>query len=123
MIDPEKVRTWMAGRGLETAYDPRYPITSVILKRARLMTEELSETIEAMDNGDLVKIADGLGDLLYVVIGTALVYGIPIAAVFDEVHRSNMSKSGLTSEQKGGKGAGFEPPQLEAILWPQRDAA
>ena len=116
VIDPGKVREFMQGQGLATAERPSLPVTSLILKRVRLMSEELAETISAMDRDDLVGIADGLGDLLYVVIGTALVYGIPIAAVFNEVHASNMTKEGLTSEQKGGKGPGYRAPDLEPLL-------
>ena len=60
--------------------------------RARLMVEELAELIIAMQTEDHVKIADGLADLLYVVHGTAIVYGVPVNRVFEHVHISNLSK-------------------------------
>lgn len=64
--------------------------------RVRLMNEELNgenELVDSMWKGDLVGIADGLADLLYVVFGTAAAYGIDIQEVFDEVQRSNMTKA------------------------------
>lgn len=63
--------------------------------RVDLMHEELLETTEAMFREDMEGIADGLADLAYVVIGTAVAYGIPLDRVFDEVHRANMTKSDI----------------------------
>ena len=42
--------------------------------------------------GDVIEAADALADLVYVIYGAALEWGIPLDAVFDEVHRSNMTK-------------------------------
>ena len=57
-----------------------------------LIDEERDELKLALDAGDVVKVADALADILYVVYGTADTYGIPIDACFREVHRSNMAK-------------------------------
>ncbi len=62
------------------------------LLRASLNKEECHETDCAIVNQDLIEIADGIADTIYVLIGAAIEYGIDIQAVFDEVHRSNMSK-------------------------------
>jgi len=62
------------------------------LVRLSLMVEELGELADAMRRVDIVEIADGLADLLYVVFGTAVAYGIPIGLIFDAVHNANMSK-------------------------------
>lgn len=62
--------------------------------RVKLMISELSELVDAMANEDLVEIADGIADLLYVVIGTGITYGIPMKKVFDQVHANNMTKVG-----------------------------
>ena len=62
--------------------------------RERLIQEEFEELKEAMGKGDLAAIAKELADLLYVVYGTAVSYGIDMDPVFREVHRSNMSKVG-----------------------------
>lgn len=64
------------------------------LLRHRLMQEENEEYLEACKRGDLVEIADALGDKLYILFGTILKHGLQhkIEEVFDEIHRSNMSK-------------------------------
>ena len=63
------------------------------LYRAHLLIEELSEVIVAMANRDEIELADGLGDLTYVVLGTAVAFSIPVAECFDTIHVSNMSKT------------------------------
>jgi predicted HAD superfamily Cof-like phosphohydrolase len=62
--------------------------------RYNLLKEENEEYLEACKRGDLVEIADALGDLLYITYGTILKHGLQhkIEEVFDEIHRSNMSK-------------------------------
>lgn len=62
--------------------------------RHRLMAEENDEYLEACKKSDLVEIADALGDQLYILAGTILKHGLQdkIQEVFDEIHRSNMSK-------------------------------
>ena len=62
--------------------------------RHRLMAEENDEYLDACKKGDLVEIADALGDQLYILAGTILKHGLQdkIQEVFDEIHRSNMSK-------------------------------
>ena len=64
------------------------------------MKEENEEYLEAAQNGDLTLIADALGDKLYILCGTIIAHGLQhkIADVFNEIHRSNMSK--LDSEGK-----------------------
>jgi len=84
--------------------------------RVRLIQEEWNELRNAMYTADKTLIADGLADLLYVVFGTALSYGIPMDEIFAEVHRSNMTKSTEKINGKTVKGDSFEPPQLESLL-------
>ena len=60
--------------------------------RVKLMEEELAEVRKAYANQDRINIAKELADLLYVVYGTADSCGIDIDKVFEEVHKSNMSK-------------------------------
>jgi predicted HAD superfamily Cof-like phosphohydrolase len=66
--------------------------SALVFLRARLLLEETRETVEALATGDRVAFADGLADLIYVAIGAALAYGIPLEEVWSEVQRSNMSK-------------------------------
>ena len=62
--------------------------------RVALLEEEVGEFVAASVKGDLAGVADALADIVYVVYGTALTYGIDLDAVLREVHRSNMSKLG-----------------------------
>ncbi len=64
------------------------------LLRYTLMREENEEYLEAANRGDLVEVADALGDMLYILCGTILKHGLQdrIAEVFEEIQRSNMSK-------------------------------
>jgi predicted HAD superfamily Cof-like phosphohydrolase len=69
--------------------------------RERLIHEEFEELKEAMAQQDLAAVAKELADLLYVVYGTAVSYGIDMEPVFREVHRSNMSKIGGYKREDG----------------------
>jgi predicted HAD superfamily Cof-like phosphohydrolase len=71
-----------------------------ILLRYKLMREENEEYLEAAQKGDIVEIADALGDQLYILCGTILKHGLQhkMEEVFEEIQRSNMSK--LDSEGK-----------------------
>lgn len=86
---------------------PEKPTTEGRIElRANLINEEFEETLRAISvtrnrdndlvyNGgpvDLVGLADGLADMIYVIVGTALEFGIPLDKVWAEVHRSNMDK-------------------------------
>lgn len=90
--------------------------------RVELISEELRELVEAVQDGDLVAIADALGDLDYVVNGAAIEYGIDLPAITAEIHRSNMTKLGpdgkpiYREDGKILKGEDYEPPRLEPIL-------
>lgn len=68
---------------------PTFPSMADFNLRVSLIAEELKEFSEAHS---FVDVADALGDLLYVVLGAAVTYGIDLEPVFNEIHRSNMSK-------------------------------
>ncbi len=86
--------------------------------RVKLIQEEFDELKEALDSGDLPSIAKEMADLLYVVYGTAVSYGIDMDPVFREVHRSNMSKVGGYKREDGKwvKPASYSPARIEPIL-------
>jgi predicted HAD superfamily Cof-like phosphohydrolase len=86
--------------------------------RVRLIEEEFDELKEAMVGGDLASVAKEMADLLYVVYGTAVSYGIDMDPVFREVHRSNMSKVGGYKREDGKwvKPATYSPARIEPIL-------
>lgn len=74
---------------------PQIPSTERCNLRINLMQEELDEIKEAIDNNDLVEVADGLCDLMYVLCGTIHEFGLgdKFNELFNEVQRSNMSKA------------------------------
>lgn len=92
--------------------------------RYHLMKEENEEYLEAVQNNDIVEIADALGDMLYILCGTLLEHGLQhkIEAVFDEIQRSNMSKLNVDGKPiyredgKVLKGPNYFKPNFEKIL-------
>jgi len=97
---------------------PSIPDEPTQVLRKRLIQEEFEELQEAMQEKDLSSIAKELADLLYVVYGTAVSLGIDMEPVFQEVHRSNMSKVGGYKREDGKwvKPATYSPAALERIL-------
>lgn len=92
--------------------------------RFRLMDEENKEYLEAAMAGDLVEVADALGDMLYILCGTIIEHGLQdkIEEVFAEIQRSNMSKLGADGQPiyredgKVMKGPNYSPPDLAKVL-------
>jgi predicted HAD superfamily Cof-like phosphohydrolase len=92
--------------------------------RYDLMKEENEEYLQAVQDNDLIEIADALGDMLYILCGTIIEHGLhnKIEAVFDEIQRSNMSKlgnDGLPIYREDGKvvkGPNYFKPNFEKIL-------
>ena len=88
--------------------------------RCALIEEEAAEFRAGLAAGDIVGVADAIADLLYVVYGAALTFGIPVREVFAEVHRSNMTKLGddgiplYREDGKVLKGPNFWAPQSAA---------
>ena len=81
--------------GIQNNSTPTAALTAADIQlRFDLMKEENEEYLEAAQNGDLIEIADALGDQLYILCGTILRHGLQdkIIAVFEEIQRSNMSK-------------------------------
>jgi len=117
-VEQEQVQQFHAQLGYEIGQTgPDLVAFELAMRRFWLMSSEVNEYMEAAAAGDLVKVADAIGDILYTVLGTAVVHGIDAQAVFAEVHRSNMTKSKLDPvTRKGGKGEGFEPPNIAAVL-------
>jgi predicted HAD superfamily Cof-like phosphohydrolase len=92
--------------------------------RYNLMKEENDEYLEACKRGDLVEIADALGDKMYILFGSILKHGLQhkIEDVFDEIHRSNMSKldeNGKPIYREDGKilkSKMYFRPDIKAVL-------
>ena len=92
--------------------------------RFDLMKEENEEYLEAAKNGDIVEVADALGDMMYILCGTIIEHGMQhiIEKVFDEIHRSNLSKldeNGNPIYREDGKvikGPNYFPPDIKKIM-------
>lgn len=93
--------------------------------RIKLIHEEFEELKDALIHGNLESISKEIADLLYVVYGTAVSYGIDMDPVFREVHRSNMSKVGGYKREDGKwvKPATYSPACIEPILAEQSGAS
>lgn len=101
---------------------PGFPDKEIMDLRDRLLDEERDELRKAQEERDLVEVADAIGDMIYILIGTAVAYGIPIDEVFNEIHASNMSKLGsdgkpiYREDGKVLKGENYFKPDIAGIL-------
>lgn len=121
----ESVQHFHETFGLINEKEPTTEVSQEIaLLRYKLMREENEEYLEAAEKGDLIEIADALGDMLYILCGTILSHGMQdvIEDVFDEIQRSNMSKLGsdgkpiYREDGKVLKGPHYFRPNIKAIL-------
>lgn len=121
----DKVREFHEVFGLDFHNAPVVDISDKIIElRHRLMAEENDEYLEAAKNKDLTQIADALGDKLYILCGTIIAHGLQhkIVEVFEEIHRSNMSKldaDGKPIYREDGKimkSDRYFLPDIESIL-------
>lgn len=80
---------------------PQIPSAERCRLRVALIAEELKELEEAIADNDIVEVADALCDIQYVLAGAVLEFGLgeQFKALFDEVQRSNMSKTCKTKEE------------------------
>lgn len=81
----------------------------------QLVVEEAGEFVKAVACGNKAEACDAIGDLLYVIIGRAIRFNLPIEEIFDRVHASNMTK--VVSDQRcANKGDTFTPPDFSDLL-------
>ena len=92
MSNFNKVGIFMKTFGQEVKNEPLLSTDKINKLRIDLIKEELEELKEAMDNNDLLEVADALTDILYVTYGAGHAFGIDLDKCFDEVQNSNMSK-------------------------------
>ncbi len=92
MTNFNKVGTFMKTFGQEVKTKPAFSTDKINKLRLDLIKEELSELTEAMNNKDLLEVADALTDILYVTYGAGHAFGINLDKCFEEVQNSNMSK-------------------------------
>jgi len=117
------VKAFHAACDVPILAQPAVPSEDRVKLRVVLLEEEMREFLLASANGDLIQIADALADLIYVAVGTALEYGIPLEHVWDEVQRSNMAKvdpaTGKVHKRADGKilkPEGWIGPNIMGVL-------
>ena len=92
MSNFSKVGTFMKTFGQEVKTKPSLSSEKINKLRIDLIKEELEELTEAMNNKDLLEVADALTDILYVTYGAGHAFGVDLDKCFKEVQNSNMSK-------------------------------
>ena len=122
MSNFEKVNTFMTTYGLEVKESASFPDENIIKLRLKLIKEELEELEQALNDKNLLEVADALTDILYVTYGAGHSFGINLDACFEEVQRSNMSKldeDGKPIYNEYGKvmkGPNFSKPNLKQFI-------
>ena len=122
MSNFSKVGTFMKTFGQEVKTKPSFSTDKINKLRIDLIKEELEELTEAMNNKDLLEVADALTDILYVTYGAGHAFGIDLDKCFDEVQNSNMSKLGddgkpiFNENGKVMKGPNYFKPNLNQFL-------
>ena len=111
--------------GLDYTDHPTIAISEEIVNlRFNLMAEENQEYLEAAQAGDMIEVADALGDMLYILCGTLITHGMQhkIDAVFQAIQQSNMSKLGADGKPiyredgKVLKGPDYFKPDIKGAL-------
>ena len=122
MTNFDKVGIFMKTFGQEVKTKPSFSTDKINKLRLDLIKEELTELTEAMNNKDLLEVADALTDILYVTYGAGHAFGINLDKCFEEVQNSNMSKldeSGKPIYNEHGKvmkGPNYFKPNLKKIF-------
>ena len=122
MSNFDDVKNFMITYGQEVKEKASLPDKKIIKLRLDLIKEELDELSVAINNKDILEIADALTDILYVTYGAGHSFGIDLDKCFAEVQRSNMSKLGndgkpiYNENGKVMKGPNYSKPNLEKFL-------
>ena len=121
MSNFSKVGVFMKTFGQEVKDKPSFSTDKINKLRLDLIKEELNELTEAMNNKDLLEVADALTDILYVTYGAGHAFGINLDKCFEEVQNSNMSKLDVNGKPiynehgKVMKGPNYFKPDLKKI--------
>ena len=122
MTNFEKVRVFMKTYGQEVKDKAGFSDARTNKLRIDLIKEELDELTEAMQDKNLLEVADALTDILYVTYGAGHAFGIDLDKCFEEVQNSNMSKLGddgkpiYNETGKVMKGPHYYKPDLSKYL-------
>lgn len=118
LSDSESVKNFQEKFNVPIAATPEMLSPSTAEYRIKFMNEELTEFVDSQAQGDLHGAADALIDLAYVVHGTALMMGLPWAALWSEVQRANMSKVRATDASQSKRGSALDVVKPEGWVGP-----
>ena len=122
MTNFQKVKTFMQTFGQEVKSKPSFSSDKINELRYNLIREELDELKQAINNKDILEVADALTDIFYVSYGAGHAFGIDLDSCFDEVQNSNMSKLGKDGKPiyneagKVMKGPNYFKPDLSKFV-------
>ena len=122
MTNFEKVKLFMDTYGQEVKDKAEFSDAKTNKLRIDLIKEELEELTHAMNDKNLLEVADALTDILYVTYGAGHAFGIDLDKCFDEVQNSNMSKLGedgkpiYNESGKVMKGPNYFKPDLTKFV-------
>ena len=122
MTNFEKVGLFMSIFGQEVKTKSELSNDKINSLRLSLIQEELDELTKAINENDVLEVADALTDILYVTYGAGHAFGINLDKCFDEVQKSNMSKLGKDGKPiynesgKVMKGPNYFKPNLSKFL-------
>ena len=122
MSNFRKVGIFMKTFGQEVKDKPSFSTDKINKLRLDLIKEEFDELKDAIDNKDLLEVADALTDILYVTYGAGHAFGVNLDKCFEEVQNSNMSKLGedgkpiYNENGKVMKGPNYFKPNLNQFL-------
>ena len=122
MTNFEKVGIFMKTFGQEVKTKAELSNNKINELRISLINEELEELKKAIEDNDILEVADALTDILYVAYGAGHAFGIDLDKCFNEVQDSNMSKLGFDGKPiynesgKVMKGPNYFKPDLSKFL-------
>ena len=122
MTNFEKVKEFMTTFGQEIKDKAEFPNEKIVELRKKLIDEEFNELKDAINENNLIEVADALTDILVVTYGAGVAFGIDLDKCFKEVHRSNMSKLSEDGKPiynefgKVMKGPNYFKPNLKQYL-------
>ena len=122
MTNFEKVKEFMNTFGQEIKNNAEFPNENIVELRKKLIDEEFNELKKAIEDNNIIEVADALTDILVVTYGAGAAFGINLDKCFEEVHRSNMSKLSEKGKPiyneigKVMKGPNYFKPNLKQYL-------
>lgn len=97
---------------------PGFPDEATIALRRKMLREEYTETMDALDARDLPEVVDGCIDTIVVALGMLVAFGVDPRPIWTAIHENNLTKAGgpVSADGKRMKPPGWVPPDVEGLL-------